>query len=141
MKGRINYYNLSACSGHRMMYLRSTDIEGMNWESLLLSFPDEALYFMSQGKTIIITDHSTKKKGKIERVFVPAFLDFLRRINGQDIKDPIVLAHTNKAYEAYRLSKVVQRKYNFWRHRIRQPNVIGVTVQKEKEISVLGERK
>lgn len=47
----ILYSNLTQnISGNRFVYLRSTDVEQMNWERLLWSVPDEMLYFMSLGE-------------------------------------------------------------------------------------------
>lgn len=58
---KIIYKNLGANSGNRMIYIRSTDIENKRWDKLLLSFPDEALYFMTKGNKIIIEDKCSKQ--------------------------------------------------------------------------------
>jgi len=113
----IVYNNLGAASGERNMYIRSTDIEQKNWESLLMSFPDEALYFMSLGKGITIIDKSSNKMGKVEKIFCPVFQDFLRKIRREKSINNHLKSHLENAMKAYRSSKAIHRKYEFFKYR------------------------
>lgn len=134
----IIYNNLGASIGERMVYIRSTDIESKNWKSLLMSFPDEALYYMTIGYTIIIVDNSSNKKGKIERIFCPAFSDFLKFLKKEAPESKIVKAHTEYAIKAYKKDKDIKRKYDFFRKKIKTTSVKGKTFFCEKEPSVWG---
>lgn len=134
---KVVYANLGANFGKRMMYIRSTDIESKNWESLLMSFPDEALFHMTKGRKVVIIDRCCKKIGKVQRIFVPVFLDFLRRIKCQDIRNKALKFHIDKALQAYRSSKAIHRKYEFFKSRINVPCVVGRTIQMKKEPTIL----
>lgn len=132
---KIVYANLGANSGDRNMYIRSTDIEQKNWESLLMSFPDEALYFMTKGKKIVIIDKSSSK-GKVQNIFCKAFQDFLRKIRGEPVKFLDLRNHTAFALEAYRKNKPIHRKYEFFKHKLKTLEVVGKTIRMNKEPSV-----
>lgn len=132
----IYYNNLGANCGERMMYIRSTDVESKNWKSLLMSFPDEALYFMTKGYKIIIIDKSSNKKGKIEKIFCPAFQDFLRFLRKEEPKNKIIKDHVKFAIHAYENDKDIKRKYNFFKNKIRNTEVSGITRVYDKEPSV-----
>ena len=119
-----------------MMYIRSTDIEQKNWEFLLLSFPDEALYYMTLGHEIVIEDKCNKKHGKIQRVFAPAFSDFLRWLIKKETVNKSIIYHIECAIQAYKKNKLVKRKYDFFRHKLKTCSVSGKTVYVEKEVSV-----
>jgi hypothetical protein len=133
---KIVYANLGTNSGERNIYIRSTDIEQKNWESLLMSFPDEALYFMTQGKSVVIIDKCNKKQGKVQKVFCPAFTDFLRKIRCEQLKYPALQDHTRIALQAYRANNSIYRKYEFFKYKLRTLNVRGRTIFMEKEPSV-----
>ena len=133
---KIIYNNLGARSGNRMIYIRSTDIECKNWKFLLMSFPDEALYFMTLGYDIEIHDNSSNASGKIERIFCPAFSDFLRVLRQEPCENKNVKAHTEYAYEAYKKNKDIKRKYDFFKNKLKSTTVRGVTHVFTKEPSV-----
>lgn len=135
MDNKIVYANLGANCGERSMYVRSTDIEQKNWESLLMSFPDEALYYMTKGKKIVIIDKSGNK-GKVQHIFCKAFQDFLRRIKYEDIKFPEIKDHTALALQAYRKNKSIHRKYEFFKYRLKTLMVVGRTIRMNKEPSI-----
>lgn len=131
----VVYANLGSNIGARMMYIRSTDIEQKNWVSLLASFPDEALYFMTRGKKIIIVDKSSNK-GKVEHVFCPAFSDFLRNIRGEPMLNFTLLPHIRTAVSAYEYNKFLHTKYSFFKNKLKTLEVIGRTIRVAKEKSV-----
>jgi hypothetical protein len=99
---KIVYKNLGANFGDRMIYIRSTDIESKRWDKLLLSFHDEALYFMTKGYKIIIEDRCSKKIGKVQRIFCPAMTDFLRILKGFLPQKKLIKGHTKMAIDAYK---------------------------------------
>lgn len=76
------YYNLTQCADveGRKCYLRSTDVEQMNWRRLLWCTPDEMLFELATGGPVTIIDRSSNGRGKIERIFVPVMVDVLRWI-------------------------------------------------------------
>lgn len=133
---KIVYRNLGANCGRRNIYIRSTDLEQMNWESLLMSFSDEALYFMTKGKKVVIIDRCCKPKGKVERIFCPAFTDFLRVITCQEPINKQYIAHTNAALAAYRANKSIKRKYDFFKYKLKTLEVKGRTIHMKKEPTV-----
>jgi hypothetical protein len=133
---KIVYKNLGTNFGDRMMYIRSTDIETMNWESLLMSFSDEALYFLCKGKSIIIEDRCIKPKGKVQRIFCPAFSDFLRMLTGKEPINKTVQEHSYKAFRVYKNNKRLKRKYNFYRNRLTNFHVRGRTIKVKREVNV-----
>mgnify|MGYP001617289759 CR=1 FL=1 len=137
----IKYANLGANKGKRMMYIRSTDIERVNWKSLLMSFPDEALYFMTLGKTIEIVDKSKHKQGDVERIFCPVMMDFLRvikrkRFDEDELCFPQLKDHLIEALSVYGQNKTIHRKYNFFKNKIKTLKIIGKTIKCSKEPSV-----
>ena len=136
MKNKVVYHNLGACSGHRNMYIRSTDIEQKNWERLLMSFPDEALFFMTKSKNIIIIDKCSKKKGKVQRIFCPVMTDFFRCLKGYNIKNKILEEHLGLAINAYNNNKNLFRKYKFFKDKINTIRVRGRTIYMKKEPTV-----
>ncbi len=133
---KIIYKNLGANSGERMMYIRSTDIESKNWEKLLLSFPDEALYFMSKGNKIVIEDRCSKGRGKIQRIFAPAMTDFLRHLAGLKPLHKNLQHHTAFAIAAYKRDKIIGWKYGFFKDKLNNYTVRGRTIKMKKEPSV-----
>ena len=133
---KIMYYNLGANCGDRMMYIRSTDIEQKQWEKLLLSFPDEALFFMKKGKKIIIEDRCCKAHGKIQRIFCPAISDFLRIISGLKPISKQIKQHTEMALLAYEKNKIIKAKYKFFVGKLNNFTVRGRTIKMKKEPSV-----
>lgn len=133
----ILYYNLSANAGDRNIYIRSTDVETKRWDKLLLSFPDEALYFLSLGHEIVIQDSCCKPHGKIERIFCPAMSDFLRMLTGYPIIHKTLKFHSNKAFEFYNSNKIIKWKYDAFKNKIKkEPIIKGKTIFCEKEPSV-----
>lgn len=132
----IIYHNLGASWGIRNMYIRSTDIEQMNWDALLSSFPDEALYFMSVGYKIVILDACNKPRGKVERIFAPAFIDFLRHLKGLDPINNKVIAHTTAAINAFKSNKNISKKYRHFNKYILNYKIEAHTVHHKKEPSI-----
>lgn len=134
---KVTYANLGANHGKRNMYIRSTDLESGNWISLLMSFPDEALYFMTKGKEIVIVDRCNKLRGKVERIFCPVFEDFLAKIScGVEPKHKALNHHLRLAMQAYRSNAAIFRKYEFFKHKLKTHKVAGVTIKMDKEPSV-----
>ena len=125
---KIVYANLGANCGERNMYIRSTDIEQGNWASLLMSFPDEALYYMTKGKDIVIIDKCNKQHGKVQRIFCPVFQDFLRKIRCEQTINNHLREHLDWAMQAYRNNRVIRRKYEFFKHRLSTLNVRARTI-------------
>lgn len=132
----MKYKNLGANCGKRMMYIKSTDIEQKRWDKLLLSFLDEALYFLSIGKRIIIEDKCNKKHGKVERIFAPVMSDFLSHISGGGTKNNNLKHHFAIAMTAFKNNKIIKAKYDFWKKRINNPVIVGKTIFCEKEPTV-----
>lgn len=138
---KIVYKNLSANWGkdnERHIYIKSTDIEQKRWDKILLSFPDEALFFIAKGYKIVIEDRSSQPRGygKIQRIFAPAMTDFLRYLVGLEPLYPQVKDHTNMAIEAYKNNKVIQIKYNFFKKKFfNAPYVRGRTIKVKIEPS------
>lgn len=133
---KIVYNNLGACAGERNMYIRSTDIETGNWISLLMSFPDEALYFMTKGYRIVIIDKCCKKHGKVQKIFCPVFTDFLRVIRRGEAKNNQYRDHLRLALTAYRSSNPIRRKYDFFKSRIKNLDIRGRTIRMKKEPTI-----
>jgi len=133
---KVVYRNLGANRGERMMYIRSTDIESKNWVSLLMSFPDEALYHMTRGRKIVIEDRCNKEHGKVQRIFCPAFSDFLRILSGVAPKHKSLQAHVGFALNAYGDIPALRRKYDFFKSRLRSHHVRGRTIKMNVEPSV-----
>lgn len=136
MVNKIVYGNLGSNIMERNMYIRSTDLEQGNWESLLMSFPDEALYFMTKGNKVIIIDRCNKKNGKIQRIFCPVFQDFLRKIRQENVKNNHLKDHLQMAMCAYRKSKAIHRKYEFFKYKLKTLKVVGRTIECKKEPSI-----
>ena len=133
---KIVYCNLGANSGNRNIYIRSTDIEAKRWDKLLLSFPDEALYFMTKGNKIVIEDKCCKKHGKIQRIFAPALTDFLRYLNNYPQLHKEIQHHTAMAISAYKNNKIIKCKYDFFKNKLKNYTVRGRTVYLKKEPTV-----
>ncbi len=136
MTNKIIYSNLGANSGSKMMYIRSTDIEQKNWKRLLWSFPDEALYFMSKGKKIIIIDKCCKKIGKVERIFCPVMTDFFRILRKLSPIRKDLKFHLEKIFEELSKDNLLYRKYIFFKYKLNQHHIIGRTIFCKKEPSV-----
>ena len=123
----VTYSNLTQnLEGSRFTYLRSTDVEQMNWKRLLWSVSDELLYFLSERRTIIITDLSSNGKGKIERIFCPVFNDLINLIYFEDVpKHLFYKAHLDRAAREMMGDKGLMSKYNFWKKRFVQNYIDG----------------
>jgi len=129
----IKYTNLGQNISDRMVYLRSTDVEQLNYHRLLWSIPDEILYFLSKGETIVIEDISSNK-GKIEHIFIPVLIDVLNHM--YNICEPIakrLKEHYIKAYIALEKDRHLSKKYMFWKGRINEIKIIGKTIHVNKE--------
>jgi hypothetical protein len=116
-----------------MCYFRSTDIEQKNWKRLLWTFPDEMLYFMSQGEEITIIDKSNSRHGKIERIFCPVMDDFLNILYFD--RNPIN-NHLKSHLEIALLElddSSLERRFMFWKKYISFAKIRGETIQVEKE--------
>lgn len=139
----MHYSNLSQHLDYdRFVYLRSTDIEQKNYERLLWSVPDEWFYLLSLGHKIVVHDKSTKSRGgKIERIFIPALVDFLNRI-WLDIPVPIRNGqeHAYMAFGTYRSNISLKTRYDFWRGKIKSVRIECVTENVEREPNPLDER-
>lgn len=129
----MEYRNLTQCFGERMCYFRSTDIEQKNWKRLLWTFPDEMLYFMSQGEEIIITDKSKKKHNKIERIFCPVMNDLLNYLYFDTPPEyKILKSHLEKAIDELEDNQL-RKRFIFWKKYIKRVKISGRTIQVEKE--------
>lgn len=133
---KIVYCNLGANCGNRNIYIRSTDIESKKWDKLLLSFTDEALYYMTKGYKIVIEDRCSKKHGKIQRIFAPAMTDFLRHLRGLEPLHKNIKHHTEMAIKAYKDNKIIKRKYDFFKNKLNNYTVRGRTICVKKEPTV-----
>jgi len=91
---------------------------------------------MSKGKKIVIFDRCNKRKGKIERIFCPAFTDFLRIIRCEEPVYKGIKSHTALALKAYRKNKAIKRKYDFFKYRLKTLCVKGRTIKMNAEPSV-----
>ena len=141
MKDQIVYYNLGQCTGDRICYLRSTDVERNNWHRLLWSVSDEMLYFLSIGKRICIMDASTHTKGKIERIAIPvikALMEYLYL--GKEMENKYLLPSLKLAYKALREDNSLYKKYKFWKNRIKNIDFTVITNMVEKEPNTIYKR-
>lgn len=112
------WYNLTQCAGFdgRKLYLRSTDVEQMNWHRLLWSVPDELLFELASGTEVTIRDRSSNRTGKIERIFLPVFQDVLRWM-WFDLPPSSLnfYAHYEAAVEVLKLDSALHAKYRYWK--------------------------
>jgi len=140
----ITYHNLSQNTNGRLVYFRSTDIEQMNWHRLLWSIPDEMLYHLSQGKYIRIIDKTTSKRGgKIKRIFIPTINDLLNNLYFDILaKNKNLVNHYLYALETMRKDKSLLTKFLYWREIIFNPvNIIGEDIIVDKEPNPLRPKK
>lgn len=134
----IEYHNLTqfADDNLRLVYLRSTDIEQMNWHRLLWAVPDEWLFHLFGGRDIVLHDKSSNKTGKIERVFCPVFNHVMSQIayGGSARKHPMI-EHIRAAEVALKADRALRTKYEFWgRQLCVKRGVVAVrTIRVEKE--------
>ena len=133
----IEYHNLSQFADEklRLVYLRSTDIEQMNWHRLLWSVPDEWLFYLFGGHDIILYDKSSNSMGKIEKIFCPVFNHVLSQIlfGGSAIKHQMI-EHIRAAEAALEADKSLRTKYKFWtRGRSNRGVVYVKTVRVDRE--------
>jgi len=133
---KVVYSNLGANSSDRNMYIRSTDIENANWISLLASFPDEALYFMTKGKKVVIIDKSSKKVGKVQKIFCPIMSDFLKYLRREEPQNKRLKYHMERALHAYHTQNFLKRKYQFFRKRLKTTEVVGRTIKCKGEPTI-----
>ena len=134
----IIYNNLGQCTGHRVCYLKSTDVEQNNWHRLLWSVPDEMLYFLSLNREIIIFDKSRHKHNKIERVFIPVLIDLLNYLYFKEKpKNKQYLCSYIKAVEAIEKDKNLYKKYIFWKEKIKNINIRCITIRVGKEPNLI----
>lgn len=136
----MKYYNLTQAEGNRMCYFRSTDIEQKNYKRLLWSVPDEMLYFLAQGKKIIIVDKSLKPKGKVEKIFIPVLNDLLNYLYfKQKPANPHLQHHWWRAWTEIKRDVQLRRKFLFWKKYLRFPvEIRAETVKVERERTRLG---
>jgi hypothetical protein len=128
------YFNLTQSSGHRVVYLRSTDIEQKNYHRLLWSVPDEWLYLLMVGDEIEVVDISSNK-GKIEHIFIPILNDLLNHMSGtaspqhNNLKE-----HLSFAMNALNSDSSLSKKYSFWCDRFESPvNIKAKTFRVDRE--------
>lgn len=131
---QMEYYNLTQSTGQRTCYFRSTDIEQKNWKRLLWSFPDEMLYLMAEGEKIEIIDKSTKKRNKIERIFIPVMDDLLNWLYyNRSPKNKLLINHFKIAMGTIARDNKLKTKFMFWKKHIKKVNLEGRTIQVERE--------
>lgn len=127
---------------NRLCYFRSTDVEQKNYERLLWSVPDEILFQLAKGYLIIITDSSTKTKGKIERIFIPVLKDILNYLwfgMGRTGSSP---EHHNFALEALEKNNSLKQKFLYWKNYAEHPvKLTAKTNRIERELDVKELRK
>lgn len=114
------YHNLGQSVGDRVVYLRSTDIEQMNWRRLLWSVPDEWFYLWSLGKTIVVKEiTSNTNGGKIKRIFAPVFKDVIDNILFDEYPlNKNLHEHYKKAIEEIKSDPLLLRRMKFWKRKI-----------------------
>lgn len=119
------YYNLTQClqiknfNEARWVYFRSSWIETMNYKGLLWSVPDEILAYLSQGETVTIIDASIKKRGKVERIFIPVLKCLLERIWINKTNTIYCNEHLKKALSVLKEDNSLNTKFRFWKHRLK----------------------
>jgi len=91
----------------------------MNYKGLLWSVPDEILAYLSQGETVTIIDASIKKRGKIERIFIPVLKCLLERIWINKTNTIYCNEHFKKALSVLREDNSLNTKFRFWKHRLK----------------------
>lgn len=118
----VTYYNLTQCSGDRVVYFRSTDVEQKNYHRLLWSVPDEWLYFLYIGVQIKVVDRSSNK-GKIEHIFIPVLNDLLNVLISADYvpQCPNLKAHLLLAQDALNKDSSLSKKFTGWTGRMKSP--------------------
>jgi len=133
------YSNLTQCLiSHRLVYLRSTDVEQLNYHRLLWSVPDEWFYFLHLGEEIIIIDKSKHKRGKIERIFIPVLVDLLNYLYfKKNPKNRYLIQHFNKALEILNTERDLYTRYLFWKNRIKEVKIRAITMQVKKEPNLI----
>lgn len=118
---RVVYENLGQCVGDRVVYIRSTDIEQMNWHRLLWSIPDEWFYRWSIGDEIVVHDvTSNSSGGKVKRIFVPVVsvvMGILLR-SQYPTKRHKMQEHIEAALQAQRDDKALGQRIRFWADKI-----------------------
>jgi len=129
------YYNLTQCSGDRVVYFRSTDIEQKNYERLLWSVPDEWFFLFYKGEPIHVVDKSTHKRGKIERIFIPVLNDLLNAMwFGDKPKNTNLSEHFLFASKTIHDCKNLRRRFDFWFKKISNRIIITcATIKVDKE--------
>jgi len=128
------YYNLTQCSGARVVYLRSTDVEQHNYHRLLWGVPDEWFFLMSTNEPIVVMDKSSNGSGKIERIFLPVLKDVLENLwLGYLPKHNNLKFHYQLAQDVIRADKSLRQRIMFWRKKISAVNLIGKTIHVSKE--------
>lgn len=128
----IKYYNLGQCSGHRVVYFRSTDVEQKNWHRLLWSVPDEWFWQWYRGKEIMVIDKSSNK-GKIEHIFTPVLIDLLNWLYyKQDPENKNLIAHFQYAVTAVFDDKGLYTRIMFWKRKIKKIKLKAKTIKVKK---------
>lgn len=138
---QVIYYNLSQCSGEKMVYFRSTDIEQKNYHRLLWSIPDEWFYWLYKGKEIKVIDKSSNRKGKVERIFLPILCDVLNKIYFNDEpKNKSLINHYELAFNHIDLDTSLRTRVLFWKGKIQdRVSITGETIIVEKEPNPLSD--
>lgn len=131
----IRFYNLTQYLTEppdRICYLRSTDVEQQNIERLLWCITDEMLYLtLYLGHEIQIVDQSTRARGKIERIFLPALNSALNSGKPGNLKDWV----TN-IKNTIQPASLLATRYQYWLKRKRfDAKFTGVTLKIEKEVN------
>jgi hypothetical protein len=126
----MKYENLGQCVGERVVYIRSTDIEQMNWHRLLWSIPVEWYYLWSIGESVELHDiTSNSRGGKVKRIFAPVLIDALSLVLlDQFCREKTLRAHVDAAMAAITEDKSLKTHIMFWRGRI---NKIRLVVNSE----------
>ncbi len=129
------YYNLTQCTGPRVVYFRSTDVEQKNYHRLLWSVPDEWLYLLWKGDKIKVIDKSSNSRGKIERIFIPVLNDLLNLLSMSDFHGhPSLKHHMAYAISALNVDPALNKKFTFWTDRLNHDVYIEAeTVKVDRE--------
>lgn len=134
----MKYFNLSQCTGPRMVYFRSTDVEQKNYHRLLWSVPDEWLYLLMTGQEIEVIDQSSNR-GKIEHIFIPVLNDVINYMSGAaEPKARHLKACFLLALDALNRDSSLNKKFEFWTKRIKHAVAIRAkTVHVDRELNPL----
>jgi hypothetical protein len=121
----------------RFVYFRSTDIEQKLYDRLLWSVPDEMLFFLARGFEVYVVDCSTKKYGKVERIFIPVLRDLLEFLwFKKEVREKKLKEHFRIALETLERNQLLKTRFLIWRKHLNTEEVRlkALTVKVKREL-------